>query len=159
MTERSKNRGVNFGTASGVITTLGLMIGLIFSTYSKLAVLGGILTIAIADSMSDALGMHISEESLGKSKENIWAATKYTFLSKFFYALTFIIPVLLIENLWIMAIVSCSWGFLLLTIMSIKIARKNKEKPLLIVGEHLMIAIIVIILTYILGKFVGIYFS
>lgn len=38
------------------------MIGLMAGTHSKLAVLGGILTIAIADAMSDALGIHISQE-------------------------------------------------------------------------------------------------
>lgn len=157
--DRSKNRGINFGTTSGIITTLGLMIGLISSTYSKLAVLGGILTIAIADAMSDSLGMHISEESLGKTKKQVWSSTKYTFLSKFLLALTFIIPVLLFGNLWIVAIVSSIWGILLLTLLSIRIAYKNKEKPLPIIAEHLLIAFIVIAITYFLGRFVGTYFS
>jgi vacuolar iron transporter family protein len=157
--QRSKSRGINFGTASGVITTLGLMIGLIFSTYSKLAVLGGILTIAIADAMSDSLGMHISEESLGKSKKQVWSSTKYTFLSKFFLALTFVIPLVLIENLWIVAIVSSVWGLLLLTLMSLRIAKSNQEPAWKIVGEHLLIAIGVITITYFLGKFVGTYFG
>jgi vacuolar iron transporter family protein len=153
--QRSKTRGINFGTTSGVITTLGLMIGLIFSTYSKLAVLGGILTIAIADAMSDSLGMHISEESLGKSKKEVWHSTKYTFLSKFFFALTFVIPVLLFANLWTVAVVSSIWGLLLLTGMSLRIAKKNKEPAWKIVGEHLLIAVGVIAITYFLGRFVG----
>ena len=42
-------KGVSFGLTSGIITTLGMMVGLNFSTGSKLVVLGGILTIAIAD--------------------------------------------------------------------------------------------------------------
>jgi vacuolar iron transporter family protein len=136
-----------------------LMIGLISSTYSKLAVLGGILTIAIADAMSDSLGMHISEESLGKSRKQVWASTKYTFLSKFFFALTFVIPVLLLDNLWMVAIISSIWGMILLTGMSIRIARKNNEPSWKIVGEHLLIAVGVIAITYFLGRFVGIYFG
>jgi hypothetical protein len=56
-------KGVSFGLTSGVITTLGLIVGLHSGTHSKIAVISGILTIAIADAMSDALGMHISEES------------------------------------------------------------------------------------------------
>ena len=40
--------GFSFGLTSGVITTLGLMVGLHSGTNSKLAVMGGILTIAIA---------------------------------------------------------------------------------------------------------------
>jgi VIT1/CCC1 family predicted Fe2+/Mn2+ transporter len=157
--ERSKSRGINFGTTSGVITTLGLMVGLISSTYSKLAVLGGIITVAIADAMSDALGMHISEESLGKTKNQVWKSTKYTFLSKFLLALTFVIPVLLFDNLGIVALISSIWGFLLLTLMSLRIAKKNNEKPILIVGEHLLIAAAVIVITYLLGRAVGKWFG
>lgn len=157
--DRSKNRGINFGTTSGVITTLGLMIGLIFSTYSKLAVIGGIMTIAIADAMSDSLGMHISEESLGKTKDQIWRSTKYTFISKFFFALTFLIPVLFFTNLWIVAIISSIWGMSLLTFLSLKISKRNKKKPLPIVLEHLTIAGGVVIITYILGRFVSYFFS
>ena len=58
-----RKRGFGFGLVSGVITTLGVMIGLYSVTHSKLVVLGGILSVAIADSFSDALGIHISEES------------------------------------------------------------------------------------------------
>ncbi|MDI6733408.1 MAG: hypothetical protein QME51_05200, partial [Planctomycetota bacterium] len=53
--------GFSFGSTSGVITTLGLMVGLHSGTHSKFAVLGGIVTIAVADAFSDALGIHISE--------------------------------------------------------------------------------------------------
>ena len=55
--------GFSFGLTSGIITTLGLMIGLNSSTNSSIVVIGGILTIAIADSLSDAIGIHIAEES------------------------------------------------------------------------------------------------
>ena len=63
--------GFSFGITSGIITTLGLMVGLNASTHSKLVVLGGILTIAIADSLSDAMSIHVTEESENKhsSKE------------------------------------------------------------------------------------------
>ena len=62
--------GFSFGLTSGIITTLGLIVGLNSGTGSKLVVLGGILTIAIADAFSDALGIHISEES--ENKHNNW---------------------------------------------------------------------------------------
>jgi len=55
--------GFSFGLTSGIITTLGLIIGLHAGTHSRLVVMGGILTIATADAFSDALGIHISEES------------------------------------------------------------------------------------------------
>ena len=42
--------GLSFGLTSGVITTLGLLVGLDAGTHSQPIVLGGILTIAVADS-------------------------------------------------------------------------------------------------------------
>jgi len=63
----SLKAGFSFGLTSGIITTLGLMVGLHSGTHSKIIVLGGILMIAIADAISDSLGMHISTEA-GKRK-------------------------------------------------------------------------------------------
>ena len=80
MLKHSLTVGFSFGMTSGIITTLGLMVGLNAGTQSKLAVIGGILTIAIADAFSDALGIHISEESEGRhTHKQIWAATLATF--------------------------------------------------------------------------------
>ena len=53
--EHSFRVGMSFGLTSGIITTLGLIVGLHSGTHSKLAVIGGILTIAMADAFSDAL--------------------------------------------------------------------------------------------------------
>jgi len=39
------------------------MVGLHSGTHSKIVVLAGILTIAIADAFSDTLGIHVSEEA------------------------------------------------------------------------------------------------
>jgi len=61
--KKSLKTGISFGLTSGTITTLGLMIGLNSGTNSRGIIIGGILTIAIADSLSDALGIHISEEA------------------------------------------------------------------------------------------------
>lgn len=147
--------GFSFGITSGIITTLGLMVGLHSGTHSKLAILGGILTIAVADAFSDALGIHISEESENKhSKRQIWESTFFTFLSKFIFALIFIIPVLLFE-LSTAIIVSIILGLVLLGIFSFLIAKREKAKPLGIVLEHLTIAIIVVIITHYVGDFVG----
>jgi hypothetical protein len=73
------------------------MIGLSYGTNSRGIVIGGILTIAIADSLSDALGIHISEEANPtRTTMQVWVATVATFLSKL-YSITFIIPVLLFD--------------------------------------------------------------
>lgn len=151
--------GLNFGLTSAVITTLGLMIGLLSGTGSKLAVLGGILTIAIADAFSDALGMHMSEESKdGAKQKEIWQITITTLASKFLFAITFIFPVIFF-NLGTAVFINCLWGIFLLTIISLIMARSQKREPLKIIFEHLLIAFVVITLSYYSGVIIHVLFS
>lgn len=147
--------GFSFGLTSGIITTLGLIVGLHAGTHSKLVVLGGILTIAVADAFSDALGIHVSEESENKhTAKEIWESTISTFLSKFFFALTFIIPVLLLK-LSIAIIISVAWGLFALSLLSFKIAKEKKEEPWKLIAEHLIIALVVIVITHYVGDWIS----
>lgn len=147
--------GLSFGLTSGIITTLGLMVGLHSGTHSKLVVLGGILTIAIADAFSDALGIHVSEESENRhSTREIWESTVFTFLFKFVFALTFIVPILLLP-LGTAIVVGVAWGLSMLAIFSLYIAKEQKESPWKVVGEHLLIAVVVIIITHNVGHWIG----
>jgi len=144
-------KGVSFGLTSGIITTLGLMFGLSSGTQSKFVVLGGIFTIAVADAFSDALGIHISEESENKHTEKeIWAATIFTFVSKFLFALTFVIPVLLFD-LGTALIVSVLWGLTAIASISYYIARDRGDSPFKVIGEHVLITIAVVIATHFVG--------
>jgi VIT1/CCC1 family predicted Fe2+/Mn2+ transporter len=151
----SIRKGFSFGLTSGIITTLGLIVGLNSSTQSDIAVIGGIFVIAIADSMSDSLGIHISEESeKERSSLEVWEATFATFFSKLVFALTFAIPVLLCP-LQTAIIISVIWGFLLLSLFSYHIAKIQKSNPMKVIGEHVIIGIIVIVIT----NYIGIWIS
>lgn len=147
--------GISFGLTSGIITTLGLMVGLHSGTHSKLAVIGGILTVAIADAFSDALGVHIAEEFESKhTPKEIWESTISTFFSKLIFALIFIIPVLLFE-LSPAIVVSVVIGLFTLCIFSFNIAKEQKTKPWKIILEHLIIALIVVIITHYVGDWIS----
>ncbi|MBU3941291.1 MAG: hypothetical protein KKF74_00055 [Nanoarchaeota archaeon] len=151
----SIRKGFSFGLTSGIITTLGIIVGLHSSTHSTLVVIGGILIIAIADALSDALGIHISEESeIKHSTREIWESTISTFLSKFVFALTFIIPFLLL-SLSAAIIASLIWGFSLIILFSLYLAKQENLKPYKVVLEHLIIAIIVVVITHYIGELVA----
>jgi VIT1/CCC1 family predicted Fe2+/Mn2+ transporter len=147
--------GLSFGLTSGIITTLGLLVGLSSGTNSKLAVVGGILVIAIADSLSDAMGIHISEESENRhTSKEIWESTLSTFFCKFVIALSFVAPVLFLElnhAVWI----SIVWGFSLLSIFSYRIAKSCNNNALHVVLEHLGIGILVIVLAHYIGVLIS----
>jgi len=153
--KQSVKTGLSFGFTSGIITTLGLMVGLHSGTHSQKIVMSGILVIAIADAFSDALGIHISEESDHQVNiKEVWESTISTFLSKFIIALTFIVPVLFLE-LSLAIIVSVIWGLFLIAIISFYIARQQAQNPSRIILEHLFITILVIIITYYIGNWVS----
>lgn len=147
--------GLYFGLTSGVITTLGLMVGLYSGSNSIQVVIGGILTIAIADSFSDALGVHIAKESEeGVSQKDVWLATFSTLTMKMSMAISFIIPVLLLE-LPIAIIISVAWGLIILSLLSYFIAKSQGDNPLIVIFEHLTIAILVIVITFYVGEWVA----
>ena len=151
----SLRTGISFGMTSAVITTLGLIIGLHSGTHSKIVVLAGILTIAIADAFSDALGIHVSEEAENEhTTGQIWAATISTFLAKFLFAMTFVLPVILF-TLTTALVISLIWGLSILSVFSYIIAKSQNEPPWKIVGEHLIIAIVVIGITHWVGDWIG----
>jgi VIT1/CCC1 family predicted Fe2+/Mn2+ transporter len=151
--------GLGFGITSAVITTLGIMIGLSAGTSSKLAVIGGILTISIADAFSDALGIHISEESeLKNTEKHIWIATTSTFLTKLLFGLTFLIPILLVK-LSTAIYINIGWGLFLLIFYSSYLARKQNRNSLKIIGEHVAIALIVIVITHFFGLWIAAIFG
>lgn len=147
--------GLFFGATSGVITTLGLITGLNAGTQSITAVLGGILVIAVADSMSDALGIHLAEEADPETNhEHVWQATITTFLAKFVFALSFAVPLLLLP-LGPAVIASICWGMLVIIVLSYLLARSQNQSPWLIIIEHTGIAMLVVVLSHFIGVWVA----
>ena len=147
--------GLFFGATSGVITTIGLIVGLNAGTQSVTAVLGGILVIAVADAMSDALGIHLAEESdPNATTGHVWSATVATFLTKFVFALSFAIPILLLP-LDLAVVASVCWGMLVIVVLSVMLARAQNVSTIASVAEHLGIAILVVVLSHLIGAWVS----
>ena len=154
LSDKGTRTGLFFGATSGVITTLGLMVGLQSGTRSLAAVFGGVLVIAISDSMSDALGIHLAQESDPNStRGQIWAATIWTFVSKFVVAISFLLPLM-----WLpldqAVMVSVSWGLIIVTAMSYLTARLQNAPVWRAVGEHVAISLLVIALSHYVGVWV-----
>ncbi len=156
--KHSIKKGVSFGLTSAIITTLGLMVGVHSGTRSRLAVIGSILVIAIADAFSDSLGIHISEESENiHTPKEIWESTLYTFLSKFIFGITFVIPVIIFE-LHLAIIIAGIWGILLLGVFSFYIAKNEGATPWKVISEHIFVALVVILITHYTGALIRNFF-
>jgi len=151
--------GLGFGLTSGVITTLGMIIGLNAATQSKTAVIGGILTVALADAFSDALGIHITEESTSsKNKFYLWQATLSTFAFKMLFALSFVLPFLFLDY-HIAITASIVWAGLVIGVFSFIIAKGRGEKPQEVIFEHLLVSFLVVVATQFMGGLIARFFS
>ncbi len=147
--------GLFFGATSGVITTIGLIVGLNSGTQSLTAVLGGIFVIAVADAMSDALGIHLAEEADPNTDHgHVWSATIATFITKFLFSISFAVPLLLLP-LGPAVIASVVWGLFVIVVLSYFLARSQGEPPLYVIGEHLGIAILVLVFSHYIGVWVA----
>ena len=147
-------KGVGFGLTSGVITTLGIIVGLHSGTHSKLAVLAGMVVLAIADAFSDAIGIHISEEAEGEhATREIWEATLFTFSSKFVFSLTFV-PLIVFLEISTAILASVVWGLFLIVIISFYTAKLQNKNVHRTIAEHLLVTILVIFIAHYLGDLI-----
>jgi vacuolar iron transporter family protein len=155
MIKDSLKVGLSFGFTSAIITTLGLITGLNAGTQSRVAVIGGVLTIAIADAFSDALGIHVSEESEGKhGTREIWESTIAAFLAKFAFASLFLVPLVLLP-LESAIIASIVMGLSLLAVLSFYVAKSQGASATRAIAEHLFVAIVVIVITIFVGNLIA----
>lgn len=151
---------ISFGVTSGVITALGMIVGLHEATSSRLAVFAGIVVMAIADGLADAAGFHVVEEAEmenGKPKHDsteIWMTTLFTFLAVCGFILTFAIPILIFE-LGLAILVDIIWGFLLIIVLNIYVARAKKESVAGLVLGHVFLASFVVVISYFAGKLIA----
>ena len=156
--------GISFGLTTAVITSLGMIVGMHSATSSKLAVVAGIVVMAIADGLSDAVSLHTAEEAeveKGRGKhtpKEIWLTTFFTFLSASGFTLTFAIPILLFpfETAVFLAI---AWGMLPLILLNFYIAKIRKENPIKLISEHILLAIFVIIVSHLVGNLIAMGFK
>ena len=152
--------GVSFGLTSGVITALGMIVGLHSATSSKLAVVAGIIIMAVADGLADAAGLHISEESelekgrIKHTPKEIWLTTLFTFLSVTVFILTFAIPILIFP-LRMAIFVAIGWGMLLLVLLNFAIAKIRKESSIKLIFEHILLALFVIVISGYIGSLIA----
>ena len=150
---RSHKNKYLFGSTAAIITNMGLVVGLLSSPNAKVSIISSILVIAIADNISDTLGIHIYQEAEGLSPKEVWFSSFTNFTARFIGSLMFI---LLILALPLKTAAACCviLGLFIISFNSYFIALHTGKNPYLSVLEHIVVAVIVIILSNALGNFV-----
>jgi len=138
---------------SAIVTSMGLIAGLAQGGGTKTNIIAGLLIFAIADNISDSLGIHIYKESEGASRHDINLTTLGNFIIRLLLALTFVFLIILFDP-HTAFIAASIWGIILLTVLSYEIARIKQSHPLREIVYHLIIAFLVIIGSRFIGSFI-----
>ena len=142
-----------FGATTATIINLGLIVGFGSGINPKLNIISSILVIALADNLTDSLGIHIYQETQELKLKYVWLSTIFNFLTRLFISIIFIL-IVLVFPLNIATFYSIILGLLLLSVISYLIAKQRNSNPLIAIAEHLALALIVIISSYYLGHWV-----
>jgi hypothetical protein len=145
---------VSFGGTAAIVTSVALIFGLDAATATKPAIVSGLLIVALADNLTDALSMHVFQESEGRLQSGeAFTATWSNFLTRLLLALTFVVLVVLLP-LASALVASAAWGFALLVALTWAIARERKVRLGAELAKHCAAALAVILASRAIGAFI-----
>jgi VIT1/CCC1 family predicted Fe2+/Mn2+ transporter len=150
-----KIANLSFGGTAAIVTSVALIIGLNAATATKSAIVSGLLIVALADNLTDALSMHVYEESRQRlHRREAFFATMSNFATRLALALTFILLVLTlpIESA---VVASAVWGLSLLVALTWALSRERNVSFIIEVVKHVGAALAVILVS----KWIGAVFS
>ena len=147
-------RHVSFGATAATVTSMGLIVGLDAASAPRPTIVASLLVMALADNLTDSLGVHVYQESERLEARKAFVATSTNFAARFAVALTFVV---LVELLPIGIAIGASvlWGIALLGTLSTFLARVRRVRITTEVAKHLSVALLVILLSREIGNWIG----
>jgi len=142
-----------FGATTAIITNLGLIMALFHTTNPKLNIIGSILAVALADNISDSLGIHIHQETERLKTREVWISTVTNFGARLLVSLIFVLVIYLFP-LFPATVALTTLGMVLLSVISYFVAISRNRNPYHAVFEHISIAIFVITASHIVGQWI-----
>jgi VIT1/CCC1 family predicted Fe2+/Mn2+ transporter len=146
-------RTFSFGGTSGIVTSIGLIIGLGAATAPKSAIVSGLLVVALADNLSDSLSIHMYQEAEKLEERTALQTTVANFVVRLLFAFSFVLIVVALPVPHA-AIAALAWGFLLLGFLSYLLARVRGVSSLSEVVKHFTVAIVVIAASRLIGLWI-----
>lgn len=149
---------ISFGGTAAVVTSTALISGLCAVNATKPIIVSALLIAALADNLTDALSMHIFQESEQHNQKNAFTGTITNFVARLLLSISFIFlvgifPLAHIDKAAIL------WGVLLLASLTYLVARERKVKPLPEVFKHLLAASAVVIASMLIPPWISKFFG
>jgi adenylate cyclase class IV len=144
-----------FGITSGILTTLGVLVGVKSATEARLSVIASVAAIAVADSCSDAFGMYMAKVSQrGVAPREALRHALATFAGKAFLPITFVVPLLALPLNAAIA-VDLAWGALALALLSAEQAVVEQRSIARRIARNLAVAAVIVVNTWLIGSLVA----
>lgn len=149
-----KTSRISYGGTAAVVTSTALISGLSAADATKPVIVSALLIAALADNLTDALSIHIFQESEQLDQRDAFARTITNFVTRLLLCISFVLLIELFPfpHATKMAV---AWGMLLLAALTYLVARERKVKPLPEILKHLLVAIAVVTVSMMVGHWVG----
>ena len=146
----------SFGATSSITTSLSLIVGFATTTHQKMGVISALAVLAVADNISDSLGIHIYRESEDAGQPNWYTVTN--FLTRLVLTCIFAAIVLLVPEPYMLPI-AIVFGMAVLSLLSYLIAIDQGINPYVELPKHLAIATIAMVASYFVGRLIRFYLA
>lgn len=148
-----KTPSFSYGGTAGIVTSLSLIIGLNAATATKATIVSGLLIVGLADNLTDALSIHIYQESERLEGRRAFRSTVTNFASRLLVSLSFVLLVVLMPTPSGIHI-TMAWGLFLIVTLTTIIARERKVSVAVEVFKHVSVALVVIVASKAIGAWI-----
>ncbi|MBN2465115.1 CYTH domain-containing protein [candidate division WOR-3 bacterium] len=150
-------QGLACGIVGGVMTTLGVIIGVTFGVGSTVAVASSILAIALSDSFADAAALFTAElMSPFASRSKAFLRGGTYFVGKAVISSSFIIPFLVIPQahmFWALA-AAAGWGVIITVLLSVPISIVESSRLRSTLARQIGVLALISVLTFLGSRLV-----
>jgi hypothetical protein len=149
-----KTSRISYGGTAAVVTSTALINGLSAADATKSIIVSALLIAALADNLTDALSVHIFQESERLEQKDAFTGTITNFVTRLLLCISFVLLVILFPLAYAPN-VAILWGMALLVALTCLVARERKAKVLPEVLKHLIVASVVVTASMMIGHWIG----
>jgi len=147
-------RRFSFGGTAGIVTSMGLIIGLSAARVEMVTIVSGLLIVGVADNITDSLSIHMYQEAEKLDGRAALMATLTNFVTRLLIVLSFVAIVLTLPKPYA-GVVAFAWGGALLAAISYVLARARGISPGTEVAKHLGVAVLAIAASRFMGLWIS----
>ncbi|MBI3430974.1 MAG: hypothetical protein HY018_02025 [Hydrogenophilales bacterium] len=145
---------ISFGGTAAIVTSMGLILGLDAATSSQRAMVSSLLIVALADNLTDSLSVHAYQEAERLESHQAFIATAANFATRLLASLSFVALVIFTPRA-LLVITAGVWGFLLLTLLTYRLARARGANVGKEIVRHFAVAVTVLLISRLLGTWIS----